>query len=224
MYKKVLEFDFKDFEMANYMFNDFDRYFEPSRDLIPLSNISDDLYMPILKKHGFDITWEDIKNNEELYELLEEMVNDANYDAEFVGFFEGYMLGYTKNFDYKIGEFLEDEGISDYIHNIQADIDTDKGVFRIKYEYDDKDVMDYLSADEDDYYENKEDYRRKFEYEIKLDIRGIMLDFDKYIERIFANAWGYEFYDFTEGEKAFMYRFEDLVIEYKDELKELTGK
>jgi hypothetical protein len=224
MYKSVLEFNFKDFDTANYIFNDFDHYFGPSMDLIPLSNISDNLYMPILKKHGFDITWEDIENNEELYKLLEEMVNDANYDAEYIGFLSGHMLEYTKKFDYKIGEFLEDEGIYDYIHNIQADIDTDKGVFRIKYEYDDKNIMDYFSADEDDYYENKEYYRKEFEYEIKLDTKGIIRDFDEYMGRVFADARGYEFYDFKEGEKAFMDRFEDLVIEYKDKLKKLIGK
>jgi len=224
MYKSVLEFSFGNFGTANLIFNDFDRYFERVWDSVSLADINEDLYMPILKKHGIDITWEDIENNEELYELLEEMVNDANYDDEYTGFLSGYMLEYTKNFNYKIEKLLKDEGIYYYTHNIQVDMDTDKGVFRIKYEYDDKNVMDYLSVDEDDYYENKEGYRREFEYGIKLDIKGIIREIDEYTGRVFADAKGYEFYDFTEGKRAFMDRFEDLVIEYKDKLKKLTGK
>ena len=225
MYKKVLEFNFKDFDTANFIFNDFDRYFEPGDYTISLGDIRDDLYMPILKKHGFDITWEDIESNEELYELLEEMVNDANFVAEHVGFLEGYKSGYTKEFNHKIWDFFEAEEISDYIHNIKAVMDTDKEVFRIEYEYDDKGVVDYFAEENEDYYsEYKEQFRTDFEGDVRFNIKNAIQRFDKYMERAFADARGYEFYDDIKGEDAFMYRFEDLVIEYKDKLKELTGK
>jgi hypothetical protein len=235
MYKGMAEFDFEDFEIANYIFNDIESYFDYS-ELDPFVNLSlydfDDTFFPVLHKYGFeDLTWEDIENNDELYDLIKDMFSDAYYEAQYAGLSEGHTREYVKTFNEKfISDFLKLEDVYDYIHNVKATMDVDEGVFRIEYEYDDDSVLEYYEIDEgeeeDYYFKHKERYHSDFEDDIRSDLENVIQDFDKYMGDIFTeNRWtwlmGPRYLDRETMEKVFDKVFGELIVENMDKLKEL---
>jgi hypothetical protein len=186
------------------------------------------LTLVLRNRYRYEILWNDILNNEELYKLIEDLVNEANNDTKFIGFSSGFMYGYVSAFNDDIagflGDTLYDRRIEDYVLNPMADIDAEKQIIRIEYEYDDDIVMKYLGIDESEYFGNKEKYRQEFEGAMADELWFAVMYFDEHMNKlIFKFGEITEFVD-PDNKKAFLNRFRELVIDNEDEIIRLLNE
>jgi len=114
MYEGVAEFRFEELETANLIFNEPKKFKKYRLDLdsedmqeyhLDLLGI---LNLVLRNRYGHNIIWNDVSDNEELYELIEDLVNEANNDTEFIGFSGGFKSGYVSTFNDNILSFLSD--------------------------------------------------------------------------------------------------------------------
>jgi hypothetical protein len=234
MYDGYLEINVDRFETADYVFNKFRDRFEPKDYDISLDDVDEDFCIYALEYYDIYVTREDIKNNEKLREILENVARGANYNAEIAGFSEGYQSAYIEYFDKYISDFLENNGVYGYAHNIQVSIDYDYSgykVFKIEYEFDDDNVRDllFLGREEeegefykDDYDEFKEDYIKSFRYSIEGRIVKAIGEFDNYMGRKIAKAKKAktrEFFDEDASNEEFKSSFIEYLRDYLDDVE-----
>jgi hypothetical protein len=193
-------YDFDNFkEKVDKIFND--DYFKSisKYEHMKLTDIDENLYLPALEYLDEDITWEDIENNEELYKLLEKVVNLAGYSALQKKVFEMALDLYLNEFDNNIIKFLNDKNNEFYgyitIDDAYTWVDLSRDFDRIYsvniyYSYEDEDVMEFFG--DEGGYTNIEKARKEFEDIINELIFDKLQELDDYIGSKIDNMIGRE--------------------------------
>jgi hypothetical protein len=109
-----------------------------------LTDIDENLYLPILKELGVDITWEDIENNERIYRIIEEMVNMAGYEALKRKFFTTVWDVYIDEFNNNIIKLLNDKNNEFYGYITIEDAYAEASWVIVKYMYKDEDAIRFF--------------------------------------------------------------------------------
>jgi len=212
MYKVELNLPFdKYFNAANNVYGCDKEFFRSLCKYSPieLADIDENLYLPILRDYGIDITWEDIENNERLYRLLQEAINIIGYYAFETMFFDMARDVYDNEFENNAIKFLNDKNNEFYgyitIDDVYIGLFQDD--FNVHYSYEDEDVMEFFGDEED--YTNIEKARKEFEDIINELIIDKLQELDDYIGSKIVDMFGYGKFSFDINKKQDYSYFKD---------------